>query len=119
MGAVMPSTPRKPRPSIRQRGIELFVEELAQRRQRRGQLPLLLRREAGIRHHPIGNETSEKQPLGKAEFLRAGEEQLLCIPNFLLARLINGRAHNASFTMSRKTSKGCVLANFVIPSAIM
>jgi hypothetical protein len=65
--------------------IEIFVEELADFRQRLIQLGLLCRGNARVRHRPIGNEFPKEQSLGKAKFLMSGEKEFFRLLNFLLS----------------------------------
>src|SRR5437016_10871305 len=52
------------------RRIEMFVQKFAEPSERIIQLILLGLRNARIRHHPIGNEMSREQSLGKTKRLR-------------------------------------------------
>jgi len=49
------------------------------------QFDLLRRRDARIRHYPIGNEMALEKTFGKTESLRTCEKQFLGLLNFLLS----------------------------------
>ena len=70
--------------AINRNRIEIFVEELADFRERLIQLGLLRCRKARIRHRPIGNEFPEEQSFGEAKFLASGEKEFFCLLDFLL-----------------------------------
>src|SRR6266516_1725787 len=70
--------------SIYFRRIEMVIQELPEFCERLVQLRLLRCGNAGIRHHPIGNEIAFEKTFGKTEGLRSGEKQLLRLLNFLL-----------------------------------
>src|SRR6266436_7254148 len=67
------------------RRIKIFVQKFAEFSERIIQLDLFRSRNARIRHHPIGNEMSLEQSLGKTERLRACKKQLLRLLNFFLS----------------------------------
>src|SRR5204863_374545 len=64
--------------------IQLFVEHLPERGERRVELRLLRGGDPRIGHRPIRNEPPQEQPFCKAECLRPREKQLLRLFDFLL-----------------------------------
>ena len=64
----------------------MFIEKIAEVRcSDSSSCCLLRRRDARIRHHPIGNEMSLEKSLGKPERLRPGKKQFLGLLNFFLS----------------------------------
>src|SRR5207245_3129062 len=76
---------RNVRLSIYLHRIDLFVEKLPKFDQRLVQLGLLRRRDAWVRHHPIGNEMTQEKPLRKTKRLWPRKKQFLCLLNFFLS----------------------------------
>src|SRR5262249_32958943 len=66
------------------RRIEMLVQKLAKLGESSIQFGLLCRRNARIRHYPIGDEMSLEKALSKAEGLRAYKKQFLRLLNSLL-----------------------------------
>src|SRR2546423_7043733 len=66
------------------RRIEKFIEKVPKLFERCVKLRLFRRRDARIRHHPIGHEMPLKQTLGKPKRLWSRKKQLLGLLNFLL-----------------------------------
>src|SRR3954468_18859048 len=64
--------------------IELPVERLAQIGQDFVEFSLLVRRNLRIRHHPIGNESSQKEAFGETKHLWSSEEKFFGLLNLLL-----------------------------------
>src|ERR1700757_820961 len=67
------------------RSIKMLVEKFAKFAERFVQLDLLRSGDAGIRHHPIGDEVALKKSLREPERLRTRKKQFLSLLNFLLS----------------------------------
>src|SRR6266511_2227226 len=67
------------------RRIKMFIQKFAEFGERIIQLSSLRGRNARIRHHPIGNEMSLEQSLGKTQRLRACKKQFLSLLNLFLS----------------------------------
>ena len=66
----------------------MFVEKFPKVRERLVQLCLLRCRDARIRHHPIGNETTLKETFGETERLWSCKKQFFRLLNFFLPRCV-------------------------------
>ena len=71
--------------SVDFRRIEMLVQKLAKLGKSSVQFDLLRRRDARIRHYPIGNEMALEKTFGKAERLRTCKKQLLGLLDFFLS----------------------------------
>src|SRR5215471_15483680 len=67
------------------RRIEMFVQKLLKLAESFVQFDLLRRRDARIRHHPIGNEMPMENTFGKTKRLWPCEKQFLGLLNFFLS----------------------------------
>ena len=63
----------------------MFIQKLPQFLERLIQFGLLRRRDARIRHRPIGDEISEEKTFGETKLLRPRKKQLFCLLNFFLS----------------------------------
>ena len=79
--------------SVDFRGIEMLVQKLAKLGKNSVQFDLLRRRDARIRHYPIGNEMALEKTFGKTERLRTCKKQFLGLLDFFLSLLVE-RIHS-------------------------
>ena len=63
----------------------MLIQKLAKILESSIQFDLLRRRNARIRHYPIGNEMSLEKSFGETKRLRTCKKQFLCLLNLLLS----------------------------------